>query len=223
MPYRGSTQGRRRRSTTLGRLPEGGRRRLAPDLRRGQLLSCALGVFARRGIGRAGHAEIAAAAGVSVSTVFVYFPTREALVDAVLGAVTRFLMEMARALHERPLPAPQILREHIRAFTHSVDAHPEMVRVWLDWSTAIREDVWPRYLAFQEDMVRILAVTIARGRREGSIALAVDPDGAARLLVGSAHMLAQMKFTHRSPAEIERFVETLVRAILGGPPATAGG
>ena len=70
-------------------------RRLAAKARRELLLACALRVFARRGIGAAHHAEIAAAAGVSVPTVFVYFPTRAALVEAVLAEVERFYIARA--------------------------------------------------------------------------------------------------------------------------------
>jgi AcrR family transcriptional regulator len=44
-------------------------------------------VFAEGGLGAARHAEIAERAGVAVSTVFVYFPTREDLVRDVLDAV----------------------------------------------------------------------------------------------------------------------------------------
>ena len=48
-------------------------------------MECAIEVFSRRGIGRAGHAEIAEQAKVSVATVFNYFNTREELVDEVLA------------------------------------------------------------------------------------------------------------------------------------------
>ena len=57
--------------------PRSARKRLPPDERRAQLLAIAIDVFAERGLGAARHAEIAERAGVAVSTVFVYFPTRE--------------------------------------------------------------------------------------------------------------------------------------------------
>ena len=50
-----------------------GRRRLQPEERRRLLLTYAVEVFARRGIGRGGHTEIAEMGGVSVATVFNYF------------------------------------------------------------------------------------------------------------------------------------------------------
>ena len=52
------------------------RTRLSPEKRKQQLLDYSIEVFSRRGIGRAGHADIAEMANVSVATVFNYFPTR---------------------------------------------------------------------------------------------------------------------------------------------------
>ena len=70
------------------------RTRLSPEARRSQLMECAIEVFSRRGIGRAGHAEIAEQAKVSVATVFNYFNTREELVDEVLAEIERFVNQM---------------------------------------------------------------------------------------------------------------------------------
>lgn len=200
--------------------PRARARRLSPADRRAQLLSCALRVFARRGLGAARHAEIAKEAGVSVSAVFFYFPTRTALLQAVLDEVERFLVEMGERVHATTdLPAPRVVLEHARAFADSVDRHPDYARVWLDWSTAIREEIWPRYLQFQERMVRMIAKTIKRGRRQGSFAADVDAEDAARLIVGSAHTVALMKFTHRTPATIDRFLRVLARAAVGAAGA----
>ena len=31
-------------------------------------------------------------------------------------------------------------------FAAEASANPDLIRVWLDWSTGVRQDVWPRYL-----------------------------------------------------------------------------
>src|SRR5215510_5882749 len=193
-------------------------RRLLPAERRAQLLTCALRVFARRGLGEARHAEIAKEAGVSIPTVFFYFPTRNELVNAVLDEVERFYLELAEQMHGRALPAPQILLQHAITFAASVDTHPDYARVWLDWSTAIRDEVWPRYLDFQGKLVQILEKTIRRGQRTGTVAADVDPEDAALLGFSAAHMLAQMKFLRRAPEKVERFMRAVVRSVLGGLP-----
>jgi TetR/AcrR family transcriptional regulator, hemagglutinin/protease regulatory protein len=210
-------------AVTLKRQEEESRpraRRLTPIERRTQLLRCALRVFARRGLGEARHAEIAKEAGVSVPTVFFYFPSRADLLTAVLDEVERFYYEMAKRIHGRGLPAPRLMLDHAVTFANSVDTHPDYARVWLDWSTAIRDEVWPRYLEFQGRVVRLIEQTIRRGQREGALAANVDPGDEAHLMFISAHMIAQMKFARESPERIERFLQTLVHIAVGGlPPA----
>jgi TetR/AcrR family hemagglutinin/protease transcriptional regulator len=194
-------------------------RRLPPAERRAQLLRCALRVFARRGLGEARHAEIAKEGRVSLSSVFFYFPTRPALVQAVLDEVERFYLDMARRIHGQNLPVPHILWEHSLVFAESVDTHPDYARVWLDWSTAIRDEVWPRYLDFQERLVRILEKSVHRGQREGTFAPDVDAEDIGRFLLSSAHMVAQMKFTRCAPERVERFMRTVIRSAIGGLPS----
>jgi len=190
--------------------------RLTPSERREQLLTRALRVFARRGLGEARHAEIAKEAGVSVATTFFYFPTRTDLVAAVLDEVERFYCAMAERMHQHDLPAPQVMLNHAKTFADSVDSHPDYVRIWLDWSTAIRDEVWPRYLQFQECLVLIIEKTIRRGQQEGSLSTALDASDEARLLFGSAHMIAQMKFAQQPAEKIEGFLQTLARVANGG-------
>lgn len=190
---------------------------MVPEERRTQLLAYAMEAFAENGLGQGRHAQIAEKAGVSVSTVFFYFPTREALVDAVLDEVARTLIEMTESVFRQPGSVRSLLLGQIEAFTEFVDTHPAHARVWLEWSTALREGLWPRYLAFQDRVVAIIANALEAGRRAGEVAPDIEPDGESRLLVAAGHTLAQMKLTRQDPAEIARFVDTLLRSALGRP------
>src|SRR5579864_1342515 len=134
--------------------------------RRALLLKSAIRVFARRGLGGARHSEIAREAKVAVPTVFFYFPTREALVREVLEEVARFFLAMTERMHSTDRPAPEIVVEHGRVFADAMVTHPDYARVLLEWSTALREEVWPLYLQFHENNIRIIAHTIRKWRHE---------------------------------------------------------
>jgi TetR/AcrR family hemagglutinin/protease transcriptional regulator len=190
--------------------------RLAPEARRAQLIECATRVFARQGIAGARHTELAREAGVAVSTTFAYFPTREDLVAAVLDSVERLFVDLARRVHASDRPAPQILLEHTRAFADLVDEQPDATRVWLDWSSAVGGEYWPRYRAFEDRVASELARTIARGQREGSINSEVAPNEGARIMIGAAYQIAQMKLSGRPRDEVATFLDALVRIIAGG-------
>jgi TetR/AcrR family hemagglutinin/protease transcriptional regulator len=192
------------------------RRRLQPEERRDQLVRCALSVFARRGVGRAVHADVARVADVAVSTAFLYFPTREALVDAVLTEVEDFYVVLAEQVHASHDPAPEVVLEHGRRFRASIDSHPDHAYIWLDWSTAVRDDTWPRYLALTERLVSIQERTVRRGQREGSVAPGVDAEAAARLLIGYAQLAAQLKLSDFDEARTQAVGHTVIRAVLSG-------
>lgn len=190
------------------------RRRLPPEERRAQLLSIAIDVFADRGLGAARHAEIAERAGVAVSTVFVYFPTREALVDAVLDEVADFFVRAAERLHGQPKDCVAILRDVGEAFLEVLRTHRSHAIVWLEWGAAVREEVWPRYRAFTESVVAITRDTLERGRAEGSIAADADLESLARLFASSSQSIARLRIGDVDAETIERYQEAVLRAIV---------
>lgn len=197
------------------------RRRMNPDDRRAQLLNCGVQVFARLGIGRASHAEVARAAGVSVATVFNYFPTREILVEQILSQVDNFLTGMLESIETSHLDTPQALYSLMRAFADAAITHTDFVRVWLEWSTSIRDEIWPKYLEFQERIINRVRQMIVKGKAEGAVAPDVDPEDAARIVIGDAHMVALMHFAHRAEGDIDRFLRHMVESVLKIPSQDA--
>jgi TetR/AcrR family hemagglutinin/protease transcriptional regulator len=186
-------------------------------------LRCAIRVFARRGIGAARHVEIGRAAKVSAPTVFFYFPTRKALVRAVLDEIARFFTEIAETIYGQRRPAPDLILEHAHAFADAVGAHPDHTRILLEWSTGLREEVSPLFLKFQEKVVATIARTIERWRMETGNQRELDAEDDARLIAATGHMLLQMKMANVPASRIERFLQTVVRDTLGevrGPRQT---
>jgi TetR/AcrR family hemagglutinin/protease transcriptional regulator len=172
-------------------------------------------VFARRGISRASHAEVAAEANVAVATVFAYFRTRAELVQAILAEVEEYYGVQAAHCQRSDVSAPRALLDSAEAYAVSIDTHPNHARVWLEWSTAIREEIWPLYVAFQTRMVGVFADTIRRGQREGTVPADLDAEESALMIVGAAHVVAQMKFTRRPAEKVHRFLLALLRGALG--------
>lgn len=156
---------------------------------------------------------------MSVPTVFVYFPTREALVQAVLEEVARLIHDdVLKPLQRDEVPAPTVLRQSALAFAEAIDLYPDHARVWLDWSTSVRDELWPRYLAFQDRVQTLLLTTTLRGKTEGSLPADLDAEDAVRLLIGAAYMIAQMKLTGTDSARVRHFIESLVEGFLFRPP-----
>lgn len=188
---------------------------MPPESRRAQLLDCAVRVFARRGLSRGGHAEVAEEAAVAVPTVFSYFRTRSDLLEEVLRKVARHVEEMADRHYRPDNPAPRALLDFAIAFAASVDTERDLATVLLDWSTSVRSEIWPKFLEFHRSMVARIEATIERGQREGSISPELDANNAALIIIGSAHLVVQMRFSHTPPERVHRFLLALLRAAIG--------
>ena len=187
------------------------RTRLMPAQRRAQLLGCAVQVFARTGLASGVHAQVASAAEVAVSTVFVYFPTREALVEAVITEVDRYLVDLVATIVNTQKPATDKLLAILHEFSVTVDTAPAYIKIWLNWSTDVDDATWTRYVDFQDRIIAAFSDIIVAGKAAGEIAKDINPMLGAHLVMSAGHMIAQLKFRGRDQREVDDFVRELIR------------
>lgn len=201
--------------------PSSPRTRLDPELRRAQLLTHAIAVFAEHGIARATHSQVAESASVSVSAVYSYFRTRRDLVVATLAAVEEHIARIFGETLIEGLPADAALLGIARAFAAATRTDPATIKVWLDWSTGVGLEVWPAYLEFFGRIQADIETVIVAGKRQGTIPADVDVHAAARTYLGGGHSIALTRFAGAAEEEIEAICRQLVRGALGGAPVRA--
>lgn len=81
------------------------------DARPTELLDAALAEFFEKGFSAARLEDIAARAGVSKGTVYLYFASKEEMFEALVRAIPRANVEQARALAaDQSVPAEDLLR-----------------------------------------------------------------------------------------------------------------
>lgn len=173
------------------------RTRLTPEARREQLMQCAIEVFSKRGLGRAGHAEIAELAQVSVATVFNYFSSREQLVDHVLIQIEDFFSHMVRKnfidiTGQENNSAHQAIHDYLADFVDAAINNPQFTYIWLEWSSSIREDTWPRYLTLLDNNIAIISNKIAPAIASGEINTYLTTTEFARSLCNQGYMILQL-------------------------------
>ena len=145
------------------------RTRLSPQKRKEQLHDIAIEVFARRGIGRGGHADIAEIAQVSVATVFNYFQTREDLVDEVLNQVEKHYSEFINLSIDTDASAEYNLNTLTNNIINSAIIGENWMKVWFEWSTSTREEVWPLFLTSNESNQKKMELMFANAMARGEI------------------------------------------------------
>ena len=190
--------------------------RLSPEKRAASIRAAALLVLAEHGIGHTNHSVVAEAAGVSVQTVFFYYRTHAELTALVLEDVRAKLVDgivrTGAAEHSDPRLA---LEWMLLTFADFIDQERDTARVWLDWSTAIRSETWAAYLDFLAEARRVIAAML---EDRPATDMAVDPQEAAQVVVGLAHMIGHMKFEGASGDVIARTIRALVGALFVSRP-----
>lgn len=180
------------------------RQRLSPDSRRAQLLEYAIHAYAQLGIERAGHGDVAKLAGVSTATVFNYFPTREALSEAVFEFLRVQIMLFLDNLPPTVVTASDCIRYFAIGYDAMADAHPDLMKVSLNWSASFSPNTRPQFLEFQKKIIAKIIEMLPGD----------SPDHYdARMVLAYADMFAKMKLDNTDPEMIQKFVDRVADAM----------
>jgi AcrR family transcriptional regulator len=147
-------------------------RPLRADARRNRerILASAGELFARRGH-EAQMEEIAAAAGLGMGTLYRHFPSKRALLTAMVGSRVDGLADLARAAERIPDPGEAfetVLRDYVEAADG--DAAFQLALMGskdIDWQGVQREKA-----EFAEIVGRIIDRAVAAGRLRGDLTVA---------------------------------------------------
>ncbi|MCK0068719.1 TetR/AcrR family transcriptional regulator [Kordiimonas laminariae] len=186
------------------------RKRLSPEKRKQQLLEAAIDLFAEKGIGEAKHADIARRVGISTAATFVYFPTREALLEEVVDEVGRYFLTLFNDLEPHTVGAPAILKALSARALLVLDERPSYMKVWLGWSTRFDLELRSRFMVVQEQILSKVSEIL--WACEDSISKENRDD--ARILLSASHTLALMKLDGEPEEKIERFTDHTIQVVL---------
>jgi len=187
---------------------------LSPEERRKQLLHCALRAFACNGIGRGNHAMVAKEAGVAVPTVFSYFPTREALVDAILQEIEHKLLTIVTQQKMRTdLTAYQKLLNLLVNYADFIDQEPDLVKVFLGWNASFEDEIAKKYQAYLKKVINLLIEIVIEGQEKNEFGSDVNPEDAALIVYGSANIVAHIKFSNYS-TDVTHYLVSLIKSTL---------
>jgi AcrR family transcriptional regulator len=187
--------------------------------RREQILRTALEVFTEGGYHGSSTKEIARRVGITESTLFHYFGSKQAMLAAVLAARD----ERSDALQDER-DALSALVEVVRLNTHT----PELVRLFVTTTAeatepghAAHEWVTERYATIRDDVTK---------RVVGHVAPGIDPEWATRVLLAAMDGLQIQWLLNQDVdmvADLERLVALLVpaapRSEQNGPSGQTGG
>jgi len=190
-----------------------GPRRADARRNRERVLAAAEAVFAESGL-KAPVEEVARRAGVGVGTVCRNFPTKQALVEAVVGAMYETLRREAEAALADPDPA--------HAFEQFVVGLPDFQarhRALADQMAnehSLESAAEPR-----DKLLRAVSELVARAQAVGAIRADIGPGDVSMLFSGVAHATAVAG--DLQPVLRERFVRIILDGLRAESPTALPG
>jgi AcrR family transcriptional regulator len=115
-------------------------KRVDQAARREEILAAAIRVFARKGFAATRIEDVAKEACVGKGSVYLYFDSRDALLEGAFGALTAASAAVVREARTGPAPPLDRLSTLVRSVLTAATAQPELGRILLDLWTVGRGD-----------------------------------------------------------------------------------
>ena len=155
------------------------------ESRRRQILDASIECFAREGFHRTSMPQIAAEAEVSPGTIYLYFTSKEEIIEAI--AEERHALESALAASALANPdARQGLHDLVDGYldwlSDPVEQKRRRVTVQV-WAEALRSDRVASIVRDGVDQRLAVADFVRERQRRGDLIASVDPDALSRVML----------------------------------------
>jgi AcrR family transcriptional regulator len=192
------------------------------DARPGELLAAALDLFVEKGYTATRLDDVAARAGVSKGTLYLYFDNKEALFKAVVQeGLVPVIEEGETLIRDYQGSAAELLRHIVKRWWESIGATHFAGVIKLMISEAQN---FPEVARFHHDQVvvrgkRIFAYAVELGVRQGEFR-PVATDHCVRILLAPLMMLAIWRYSlgvcETEPVDPASYIDTYLDMALAG-------
>jgi len=175
------------------------------------LLEAAARVFVKEGYAKATTNRIASAAGVSVGSLYQYFPSKDAIAVELLRRYReRLLTLVARRLEGASRKTfPRIVRELLRDLLQAEGINPALHRVLIE--QVLRTSARREMLGFEERLEEV----IGRALEASDAGTGLNHELAAFILVRVVVTVVQSVVVDRPKLNTPELVDELTRLVVG--------
>ena len=179
-----------------------------------QILNAALRVFARDGISRARIADVAAEAGISTSTLYEYYKSKEDLAyDVPMSHLAAFFEEYRQAVADK-----SGARERLLLY---LSMSADYAREHAEWARLLYLEIWPSVFVGEsglrhsiDDFSRVVLFLVRQGMAEGEWSVDRDEYETAALLTGSINQVIITWLLYRRPRNLTKASTELAERLL---------
>jgi AcrR family transcriptional regulator len=179
-----------------------------------QILNAALRVFSRDGISRSRIADIAAEAGISTSTLYEYYKSKEDLAyDVPLSHLASFFEEFRQAVAGK-----QSARERLILY---LSMSADFAREHAEWGRLFYLEIWPSVFVSEtelrhsvDDFARVVLFLVNQGIAEGEFSPRRNVYETAGLLMGGVNQVIITWLLYRRPKNLARAGTEITERVL---------
>ncbi len=199
-------------------MPSLSKEELVEGFRVQTIQEAAFRVISRRGLAGATMQEIADEAGVAKGTIYLYFGSRDALLQRSADVALSKLLETLEATLESARPFEDQFRALIEAKLTFFDAHREFFRLYVavtQGEMASPSRARRRHQEQYEVHLGRLAAFFGEARRLGALS-PLDPVRLALFVAEGMNAIILRRLSEEAPPSVESEVEWIVRTLIEG-------
>ena len=179
-----------------------------------EILSAALRVFARDGVSRSKIGDIAAEAGMSTSSLYEYFPSKDHIAHVVpINHWTQFYGEYAEAARDL-----ESSYDRLREFLW---LNADFARRNHEWARVFYLEIWPSVAIADselrsnvDDFARVVIGLLKEGKANGEFKILEDPYQTSAILIGSLSQITITWLLSRRPKNLSKAAASLLDNVM---------
>ncbi len=190
------------------------------DFRRDQIIETSRRLFGERGTTEVSMDEIATQSGVARSTVYVYFSSRDELLQACVQSMYDQLKDSIVVRLEDGASPAERLRGLIRALLERIDESPAFFRLAMATqataNAAGSAAVGGTLMMIGLDMIRLLEDVVSAGMDSGAFDPRIEPSRAVVLIGQQIYGALSVRAGEPDPIPVEVATEEIVTFVMHG-------
>lgn len=187
--------------------------------RTGEILAAAHRLMGDKGVDALTMDEIAQAAGVAKGTIYLYFQSKDELIQALLSQVGEALARGVEAVVAKPLSPPEKLQLLATLFLHNVEKEhvlfPLYLRELVRSKTGRETSLTPKLRQLEDRIMGQLTSLFAEGMAEGWF-IQAEPRLLAFLLKGIIRAVGYFQMIGGGDRAVSEALPTVLRLLFSG-------
>jgi TetR/AcrR family transcriptional regulator, cholesterol catabolism regulator len=185
------------------------------------IFEAATSVLCEHGVNGTTMNRVAAAAKLSKSSLYDYFPSKDELLRFVCNRITEPVLQAVEEVVEADMPAPEKLEAILRAIFECVGSHQRVLGPLL-WDNQFRDVMESSKAMARTTSFQHITAVFEQGIDEGTFR-SVAPAQAARMFMACVSELCEVQVASGKSDQAHGQIEAMMQFFLHGISADVGG